>query len=147
MMAQATPHPAATPAAPGCGNEASSPTEIAEVFLAAATAESLERAARCFAPESQPQAWDEVFLGGDEDAWDDVTGCRGQPYVVTESKIRTGFSAIIFNFDRACAVAQLDPWQRELYDADTLAVTTVIVQTYRAGDRWYVLDAFASVPD
>jgi hypothetical protein len=146
-LAQATPHPAATPAAPGCGNEASSPTEVAEVFLAAATAQSLERAAPCFAPESQPQRWDEVFLGGDEDGWDDVSGCQGRPYVVTESKIRAGFSAIIFAFDQACAIAQLDPWQGQIYDAETLSVTTVVVQTYRADDRWYVLDAFAVVAD
>ena len=145
-LAVATPSAAATPVA-GCGNEASSPTEIAEVLLATATAGDLERAALCFAPESQPASWAEVFLGGSEEGWDDVTGCRGLPYVVTESQIRTGVAAIIFNFDDACAVARLDSWQRDLYDAETLNVTTVVVQTYRADERLYVWDASALVPD
>jgi hypothetical protein len=143
----ATPRAATTPATGGCGNAASNPTEIAEVFLAAAMAEDLERAARCFAPESQPRDWDEVFLGGDEEAWDDVTGCRGLPYVVRASEVRSGVSAIIFTFDEACAVARLDSWQRQLYDADSIDVSTVVVQTYRADGRWWVWDAFALVTD
>lgn len=147
IPATGTPVPGATPVAAGCGSRASSPTEIAEVFVAAATANSLTRAAPCFAPGRQPESWDDVFLGGQPDAPDDITGCRGRPYTVSESKIRSDFSAIVFNFDQACAVAGLDDWQRDLYDADTLKVTTVVVQTYQADNRWYVRDAFTLVPD
>lgn len=136
--------PAATPVAPGCGNRASGPTEIAEVFVSAATHMDLERAARCFPPDDQPERWDDVFLGAGADLGD----CLGQPYTVLESKVRPRRSAIIFTFDQACVIASLDPWQRDLYgDAKTLTVTTVVVQTGYADHRWYVLDAFALVPD
>jgi hypothetical protein len=145
---QAVATPAASPVAAGCGNDASSPTEIAEVFVAAAAAMNLERAALCFAPHSQPASWGDVFLGGGSDAWDDLSGCQGRPYTVLESRIRPRRSAIIFTFDRACVIASLDPWQRDLYDdAETLPVTTVVVQTGYDENRWYVLDAFALVPD
>ena len=139
---------AASPVAAGCGNNASSPTEIAEVFVAAAAAMNLERAALCFAPDSQPASWGDVFLGGGSNAWDDLSACQGRPYTVLESKIRPRRSAIIFTFDQACVIASLDPWQRDLYDdAETLPVTTVVVQTGYDENRWYVLDAFALVPD
>lgn len=143
---QATPAatPAATPVTPGCGNQASGPTEIAEVFVSAAAAMDLERAALCFPPDDQPESWDDVFLG----SGDDLSDCRGRPYTVLESKVRPRRSAIIFTFDQACVIASLDPWQRDLYgDAETLAVTTVVVQTGDEENRWYVLDAFALVPD
>lgn len=148
---QATPDiatPAATPVAPGCGNEASGPTEVAEVFIAAATANNLERAALCFSPDHQPASWDDVFLGGSASARDDLSACRGRPYTVTEAVIRPRLSAIIFTFDLPCVVASLDPWQRDLYDdAESLEVTTVVVQTGFFETRWYVQDAFTLVPD
>lgn len=136
--------PAASPVAPGCGNEASSPTEVAEVFVAAATAMDLGRAALCFAPDRQPASWDDVFLGSPPD---DVRACRGVSYTVTESKIASDFSAIIFVFDRACVIASLDDWQQDLYDTETRSVTTLVAQVSRSDARWYVQDAFASVPD
>ncbi|MDQ3412337.1 MAG: hypothetical protein M3509_09495 [Chloroflexota bacterium] len=136
--------PVATPLAGGCGNEASGPLEIAEVFVAAATRMDLEHASLCFAPDRQPATWDDVFLAG---LADDLSACRGVPYIVIETKLRSDLSAVIFIFDRACAIASLDDWQRDLYDTDTLPVTTVVAQVHRSADRWYVQDAFAVVPD
>ncbi|MDQ3696048.1 MAG: hypothetical protein M3464_20885 [Chloroflexota bacterium] len=148
-MAEASPRatPRATPTAGGCGNEASGPVEIAEVFVAAATRMDLERASRCFAPDRQPATWDDVFLGGLPGTPDDISACRGVPYVVIESKLRSDLSAIIFLFDRACVIASLDDWQRDLYDTDTLPVATLVAQVHRSEGRWYVQDAFAVVPD
>ena len=69
------------------------------------------------------------------------------PYTVYESKIRPDFSAVVFQFNQACAIAVLDDWQRDLYDVDTLPVTTLLVQMHRHDQRWYVQDALAMVPD
>lgn len=139
--------PVATPLAAGCGGEASGPLEIAEVFVAAATRMDLERASLCFAPDRQPATWDDVFLGGLPGTPDDISACRGVPYVVFESKLRSDLSAIIFLFDRACVIASLDDWQRDRYDTDTLPVATLVAQVHRSEGRWYVQDAFAVVPD
>jgi hypothetical protein len=107
----------------------------------------LTRIAPCFSPDRQPGDWSDVFLSATPDRFDDLTGCRGVPYVVSESKIEPNFSGIVFAFDRACVVAKLDSWQRDLYDSDTLPVTTMVVQVHRVDGRWYVENAFAVVPD
>lgn len=145
--AVATPVPGTDMGAAGCGNQNSSPIEVAEVFLAGAIAVDPVRVAACFSPDRQPRGWEDVFLGASRGRVDDLTGCLGVPYVVRESALRPDFSAVVFSFDSACAVAALDSWQRDLYDSETLPVTTVVVQLHREDGRWYVQDAFASAPD
>lgn len=145
--AVATPGPATPLATAGCGSQKSGPTEVAEVFMAGAIDLDLMRAAACFSPNRQPRDWGDVFLGATRDDFVDITGCQGVPYVVSESAIRSDFSAVIFTFDEACAIANLDPWQSDLYDSETLPVTTMIVQTHLVDGRWYVQDAYAMVPD
>lgn len=136
--------PFASPVATGCGGPASTSTEIAEVFVVAATADDLSRARGCLPPPAAAADWDDIFLGPGHD---DPRACFGQPYTVHVSHLEPGLDALIFDFGTPCVVAMLDDWQQSLYDGATLPVPALVVQVEHNGDRWYVRDAFALVPD
>jgi len=148
-LAQATPvaarqvgSPVAADRSP-CGDPRASARDVADAFLAAAVARDLDAARPCLPPDRRPDGWGDV-PGLDER--DDLAKCQGVDVSATEAELES-IVAVAYRFAAPCATADLDAWQEEAFDAETLPTDWVVVQLDRLGGRWFVLDCFLLVED